>query len=339
MKKILILGILLFAAACSPVKNSEIYWVNSYKQDCVGVGPMKCMLVQKGENPDQSQWQNFYSQIEGFEYQPGFIYKLKVKEEKMQDVPADASSIKYTLLKVLEKKEDARLKLSGNWEAVKINGSVIKIPRIRGAGVIPHLNIDISEMQISGSDGCNNFNGRITKVAKQKIEWGPVASTMKLCANMSIVDSFNQAFNAVAEYRINGDSLVLTDNEGKELLEFAKSGTPAKTLLNDIWIAEQVDGIVVTDKISAPRLEINIAKMKVMGTDGCNYINGGIITLTNSELVFSPVAGTKKMCFDMTVPDKFNAILSQVRSYKIAELKLTLFDGKGRILAVLKKGD
>ncbi len=98
-----------------------------------------------------------YSQIEGFEYQPGFIYKLKVKEEKMRDVPADASSIKYTLLKVLEKKEDARLKLSGNWEAVKINGSVIKMPRIRGAGVIPHLNIDINEMQISGSDGCNNL--------------------------------------------------------------------------------------------------------------------------------------------------------------------------------------
>ena len=313
--------------------------MNSYKQDCVGVGPMNCMLVQKGENPDQGQWQNFYSQIEGFEYQPGFIYKLKVKEEGLQDVPADASSIKYTLLKVLEKKEDAILKLNDDWEAVKINGSIIKMPRIRGAGVIPHLNIDIREMQISGSDGCNNFNGRITKVAKQKIEWGPVASTMKLCANMSIADSFNQAFNAVAEYRIKGDSLVLTDKEGKELLEFVKSGTPAKTLLNDIWIAEQVGGIAVTDNNRAPRLEINIAKMKVLGTDGCNYINGGIKTLTNSALAFGPLAGTRKMCADMSVPDKFNAVLPQVRSYKIAELKLTLFDGKGKILAVLKKGD
>lgn len=337
MKILIFIGI-VFLTACSPQPENIIYWVNSYRVDCVGVGPMKCMLVQKGETPEPGEWTNFYTEIEGFEYEPGFIYKLKVKEEQLENVPADASSIKYTLVEVLEKREDGKLALDGTWNALKINGSVVKLPRSRGAGVIPGLKIDIREMRISGIDNCNNFTGEIVKIGDGSIELGQIAGTQKMCPNMTISEAFNEALSTVKKYKLKENNLVFTDNEGTELLEFTK-GPEEKVLLNDIWVAEIVEGEVVMDAAKAPRLEINSTKMEAMGTDGCNSFTGKINTLTNTNLVFGPLAGTRKMCPDMTYADKFNQVIPQVRSYKIAELRLSLLDEKGKVLIVMKKID
>lgn len=68
--------------------------------DCTGVAPMKCLQVKETQS---GNWTNFYSNIEGFTYEPGYEYVLKVKTEKIQNPPADASSIKYTLVKQVSK--------------------------------------------------------------------------------------------------------------------------------------------------------------------------------------------------------------------------------------------
>ncbi|MFV0589958.1 MAG: META domain-containing protein [Draconibacterium sp.] len=337
MKLIFIIGIMLFFAACTPKEKAEIFWVNSFRVDCVGVGPMKCMLVQKGAEMT-GEWQNFYSKIEGFEYEPGFIYKLKVKEEQLENVPADASSVKYILVEIMEKKEDAKLALNGSWDALKINGSVIKLPRSRGAGVLPQLQIDVTQMQISGIDNCNSFSGTINRIDESNIELGTLAGTQKMCPDMSISKAFNAALNAVKTYRLNENSLIFMDEAGDEVLEFTK-GAEAKVLLNDIWVAEIVDGETVADKTKLPSLEIHSADMQAMGSDGCNNFSGKITMLTNTELVFGPLAGTKKMCPDMQIPTKFNKMIPRVRSYKIANLKLTLLDDQGEVLAVFTKAD
>ena len=338
MKPTFFYALLFLFAACNPVENTSILWVNSYQVDCTGAGKMKCMLIQKGEAINEDGWQNFYSRIEGFEYEPGYLYKLKVKEERLENVPADASSIKYMLVEVMEKKEDRRLKVNGSWNAVKINGSIIKLPRTRGAGVIPHLDIDIKTMQISGIDNCNNFSGMILTLDDQNIKLGPLAATKKMCPDLTIANAFNDALNGVSKYQLDGNVLKFMDSEGVELLEFTK-GTEAKVLINDIWVAEMVDGETVAEKPNAPMLEINSSKMEVIGFDGCNNLNGKIITLTNYELTFGPLAATSKMCTDMTIPGKFNKALSLVRSYRIANLKLSLVDEQGNVLVVLNKSD
>jgi glyoxylase-like metal-dependent hydrolase (beta-lactamase superfamily II) len=74
--------------------------VDSELVDCVGVGPQKCMLIKEDFN---SNWKNFYDKIEGFEFQPGYVYKLKVKITEIKNPPSDASSLKYTLIEILEK--------------------------------------------------------------------------------------------------------------------------------------------------------------------------------------------------------------------------------------------
>lgn len=69
-------------------------------QDCVGVAPQKCLLVKIEGAPN---WTNHYSGIEGFTYEEGFEYKLSVKREKIKNPPQDGSSLRYTLVKVIEK--------------------------------------------------------------------------------------------------------------------------------------------------------------------------------------------------------------------------------------------
>lgn len=90
---------------CKPMPNSssedeKTFIIASQTVDCTGVAPMKCLQVKEKES---DSWRNFYNNIEGFTYEPGFEYVLKVKTEKIENPPMDGSSIKYTLVKQVSK--------------------------------------------------------------------------------------------------------------------------------------------------------------------------------------------------------------------------------------------
>ncbi|QYS89005.1 DUF4377 domain-containing protein [Flavobacterium davisii] len=46
----------------------------------------------------------FYNTIQGFKYEKGNEYELVIKEEKVENPPADGSNVKYTLIKEVSKK-------------------------------------------------------------------------------------------------------------------------------------------------------------------------------------------------------------------------------------------
>lgn len=80
--------------------DEKTFIVGPETADCTGVAPMKCLQVKEKQ---EENWTNFYSNIEGFTYEPGYEYILKVKTEKIANPPADASSIKYTLIRQVSK--------------------------------------------------------------------------------------------------------------------------------------------------------------------------------------------------------------------------------------------
>ena len=101
MKPLLISAALLLTACQGSVApQGETLYINSQLVDCVGVGPMQCMQVRSDE---QQPWTFFYRQIEGFEFEPGYQYQLSVSKEQLTDVPADASSLRYQLIKEVSK--------------------------------------------------------------------------------------------------------------------------------------------------------------------------------------------------------------------------------------------
>jgi hypothetical protein len=100
MKAPLLLCSALLLGACQSTPTTETLYIQDQLADCVGVAPMKCMQVRS--QPGAS-WSLFYQQIEGFTFEPGFRYQLEVRTEQLTDVPADTSSVRYQLIRVLSK--------------------------------------------------------------------------------------------------------------------------------------------------------------------------------------------------------------------------------------------
>ncbi|WP_230978984.1 DUF4377 domain-containing protein [Flavobacterium supellecticarium] len=99
-RNLMYLAVSLFLfASCS--KNEVIrLTVASEEADCVGVGPQKCLLVKK---EGQKDWENLYNGIDGFIFEDGNEYVLEVREEKIDNPPADAPSVKYVLVNEISK--------------------------------------------------------------------------------------------------------------------------------------------------------------------------------------------------------------------------------------------
>ncbi|MFV0506638.1 MAG: DUF4377 domain-containing protein [Bacteroidales bacterium] len=74
--------------------------INHYYDTGVGMGPMLVMLVQQDDEIGTDKWSKFFSKIEGFNYEQGHIYDITAKIEKLENPPADASSLKYILKEV-----------------------------------------------------------------------------------------------------------------------------------------------------------------------------------------------------------------------------------------------
>lgn len=105
---------LSIVVACETSRNSATpgterlkMWVHSQKVACTGVAPMECLQIQYGETAKPDEWQYFYDQIEGFEFEEGYQFQLEVEkyERPLQggQIPADASKYQYRLIRVIGK--------------------------------------------------------------------------------------------------------------------------------------------------------------------------------------------------------------------------------------------
>lgn len=228
MKNVLIITLAILITSCSSQKNITtnpyIIWVKGAKVDCTGVGSMKCMQVQKNDIIEPGKWQNFYTEIEGFHFQSGSLCKLLVTEEKLDKsmVPADGSSIKYKLVEVLEKMADPIFALHDIWTLESIEGKPLQSTENNTAPINPSIEINLTEMKVMGTDGCNQFSGSIKNVEEGILEFGNMAATMKMCISMDIPDSFNKVMAQVKKFRRVGLMLFLLDENGAELLQFKK---------------------------------------------------------------------------------------------------------------------
>lgn len=91
---------LVVPAAASTVVQTVT--VGPELKDCVGVGPMRCLVVDNAL---------FYDPIQGFEHQSGYVYRLRIVRSprfKSGQIPADASRYQYQLLEVLSKERKVK---------------------------------------------------------------------------------------------------------------------------------------------------------------------------------------------------------------------------------------
>ncbi|QED38000.1 DUF4377 domain-containing protein [Antarcticibacterium arcticum] len=110
MKNLIVLINMMILAGCSTANHGtrEIDMrVNSYTVECVGEMEGTCLLVQEGDKIGGIEWEYFYyhDSIIGFDYEPGYIYMLKLEKRKIDNPPQDGSSFEYELISIVSKEK------------------------------------------------------------------------------------------------------------------------------------------------------------------------------------------------------------------------------------------
>ncbi|TBW29381.1 DUF4377 domain-containing protein [Gramella sp. KN1008] len=79
--------------------------INHFRQTGIGEGLHLVYLVQESEEIGGGKWSFFYDEIEGFDYELGYIYDLKVRKVEIENPPLDGSAVKYILVNVRSKEK------------------------------------------------------------------------------------------------------------------------------------------------------------------------------------------------------------------------------------------
>lgn len=84
-----------------PAEGRErIVHVAGQRAPCSGVAPMLCLQVRTQPG---AAWELHYGEIEGFDWQVGVEYVIRVREYAVDNPPADGSSLRWVLEEVLER--------------------------------------------------------------------------------------------------------------------------------------------------------------------------------------------------------------------------------------------
>ena len=229
MKYLLFFATCLFATACQTNKNTrtsnseKIYWVNSAKTTCISWAGTEypCLSVQIADERKPDGWTGFGATIEGFEYEPGNVYKLMVREEPIPEAEllADGPDTRYILINMLEKTPDPTLRLHDIWALQSIDGTDLDFSKLKTR---PTLELFPGERRVGGTDGCNRIMGSIAELNGNTLKLGPLGGTKMMCPSMDIPQQFNERLARVAQYQLKNLLLVLMDDTGKEILRLQK---------------------------------------------------------------------------------------------------------------------
>jgi heat shock protein HslJ len=307
-------------------------YVGPEKVDCVGVGPMECFQVK--ENPD-GEWQNFYDQIEGFDWEPGYTYEIRVAVHQVENPPADGSSLRYELIEVVDKVETPS-------ESEKAKQYIEIILPTEGATLAAGKPIQVSGM------GAGLFEGNVVVQALD-------ADGNELALAPTIIDSPEAGIGGEGPWKIELDITVDTATPGKIVafspspkdgegwlasdevtVTFDPSVVSEPTLENTTW---QLTGL--TDGKLNPLLAVHLVTAtfdpvegRISGTGGCNryfgeyQIDGGKLSIPG------PLGSTRMMCPEpqMQVETAYLTALEQVVHYELKCGTLSMFDAQGEAI-------
>ena len=186
------------ATASSVLKTLQ---VAPSRVECTGVAPQLCLQVRESSN---AAWTLLYDEIAGFEYEPGYLYEIRVKEEAVANPPADASTIRRTLVSILSKTPAPVALVGPTWRLVSLEGR----PVLAGTRVTAVFGDD---RRVSGSAGCNGYFGPATG-AEGQLAVGLLGATRMYCnpeGLMAQEGAYLSALEKATAYRIVGGQLQL----------------------------------------------------------------------------------------------------------------------------------
>jgi len=272
---LLLLSVLTLTAQDDTELNEMIIHIAPYQQSCTGVAPQECLIVRFDDDDELSF---FYDDIEGFSFEEGFEYTLLVNVTERENVPADASSLAYELIEIIQQ---FPAQLSGKvWELQLLNGAEVEDPS--------RYTLMLTEDGLAMKADCNNVLGNLT-LNPFNIE--TTVSTRAMCPPDSLDTEYLEALNATNLISIENGELILQSTDGQ--LRFAPPSIDGTE-----WKLTRVLGMAMMLELDDTNpYTLQIDDTTVSMTVACNSA-GGTIEVVGAVLHFSQVAMTQMFCVD-----------------------------------------
>lgn len=318
--------------------------------DCVGVAPMECMQVRENPNEDYTF---FYQQIEGFTFEPGYEYELLVRVTNVENPPADGSSLRYTLVSVVNQTPMADSALPADVstpstavvapaDETPLVGTLWQMQSHHGNAVLAGTEVTAvfaADGTLSGSSGCNNFSTGYTLDGNTLSINDAIAATMMACLDAGVMEqeaAFLAALPTAASYQISGDQLTLFDEGGTAVAVF--TAAVSTSLTGTLWQLTAYNngaGAMVSAAAGVETTAVFNDDGSLNGRGGCNnYFTS--FTVEGQNLTIGEAIGSTMMaCEDAVMQQEtaFLAALPAAATYQIRGDVLEIRAADGALLA------
>jgi len=247
--------------------------------------------------------------------------------------------------------------------AASLNGTSWQLVKFQGSDDKTLMPGEKTKYTIAfGSDGrvsvridCNRGHGTWKSGGPNQLQFGPLALTRAMCPPAPLNDRIPKDWAYVRSYTIKNGHLFLSLMADGGIYEFeplneaetppsspvASSRNPATSLENTYWKLTYLGktAVTVASQQREPHLVLNSASHRVSGSGGCNGLTGSY-EVKGDELTFSQMASTMMACPEgMDTEKAFLKVLEDVKTWKVKERKLELFDAGGKAVAILEERD
>ncbi len=330
-------------AELPPGAEVRTVYVGPEEVECVGVGPQTCLQVKL--SPD-ANYTLFYDQIDGFEHVPGYEYELVVLIEPVEDPPADASTLRYTLVEEVSRIPVEVETETETAETLTLEGTTWSLhsyvaPDSSSYEIIPNTRItaEFNEGRVAGSAGCNNYFGTY-ELDGSSLTIGPAGSTMMFCAPEELMlqeTAYLATLSSVAGYEIIDNQLHLKNAAGDTVLLFTEDETIPLIGTNWEVISYNNGKEAVVSVMTSTQMTAVFGKDGVMaGSAGCNRYSAGFET-EGENIVIGPAASTEMFCVEpegiMEQESLYLAAIQNAATYRIDNDRLELRDASGALQA------
>ena len=310
-----IIGLILSSCNFFQKDNKKTILIGYTTQPCIaGVMETECMQIKWTK--DQSEWEHFYGQIEGFNFEKGYEYELIVREEKVENPPADAPSVIYKLVKEVSKRKvdlptySDNSKNSLDWEGT-YEGT---LPCADCEGIKTTLTL-FSDGTFKRTQEYLGKNGT-PFTDNGKFEWNEAGSVISLIDN-----------NDNQKYKVGENQLFHLDNTGnqikgnlseKYILSKTNNGTVTynsdESFEDKKWLLVSFMGKEVKQNEVEYYIIFHSKEQRLNTKVGCNVMNAGYKITNELSLKIEPIMSTMMACPENSIEDDYKSNLETVNN-------------------------
>ena len=213
------------------------------------------------------------------------------------------------------------------WALTELKGT----PPAAGVGISAQFS---SDGKVSGSAGCNRYNGTYTVSGNSITFSSPMATTMMMCeqAVMDQESAYLQALGEAKTFAVNGDQLTLVGADNNTLVVYQAQ---TQDLSGTSWEATGYNNgkLAVIGILGSTTLTADFGKDGTLsGTSGCNTYSGGY-KVNGDQITIGPLASTMMACSEPA------GVMEQEAQYLAALQSAATYQIEGNVLQLRTKDD